>query len=255
MKALLIVLSILAAVSSSNGQERVRKPEAFTKANFSGLDITNLKINPPAELKPKKGDLTRLLQSCEYEDGNNRYVIRQDFLTKYHHYLEYYAIPKNGAVEILLTQTHSDAKEVLTGDNVSITGYAYHGRSYIYNPIDGRITGTVYFEYGIPVSVELYLYFSNGQLQFIRQIAADDEGRLINVGILESYYPDGSRLENPLSEDGMAVIMLDDDGNVIDECRCIGDDILDWTVEYLYYFIGKFAQHFDHWYSAKNLKR
>lgn len=47
--------------------------------------------------------------------------------------------------------------------------------------------------------------------------------------------------ENPLTENKSASIIQNDEGELEDECACMGQHIMEWGNAYLYNFIGKYA--------------
>jgi hypothetical protein len=125
----------------------------------------------------------------------------------------------------------------------------------VYNPYDGLLQSTIYFEKGRPVRINMNHYYANNQLQFVREITSEGMGEpLRNVGVLEAYYPDGSVFENPITEDGTAIIILNDAGEEEDQCACMGEDILTWGRGYLYSFLGKYTILIEQIYQDEGLE-
>ena len=106
---------------------------------------------------------------------------------------------------------------------------------------DGLLQATLFFDKGRPTKIYINHYFGNGQLQLVREITSEGSREpLRNTGAFETYYPDGSVFKNPLTEDELAIIILNDDGKPQDECTCMGQNIMEWGESYLYPFIGKY---------------
>ncbi len=89
----------------------------------------------------------------------------------------------------------------------------------------------------------------------MREIKSEGVGKpLRNTGVLEAYYPDGSVFENPISEDGTAIILIDDNGQEHDQCECIGQDMMEWGRTFLYSFIGKYTMLLEQIYRDEGLE-
>jgi len=132
--------------------------------------------------------------------------------------------------------------------------YVYHGKVEVFD--DEVLQSTLYFDKGFLYKIHInHYYFSNGQLQFVREITRDEVGEPFrNTGVLEAYYPDGRPFEDPITEDGKAIIILNDEGEREDTCECMDQDIMPWGEGYLYAFLGKFYYYLEAIYQQNDLE-
>ncbi len=245
MKKLFVLILISPLISfsqSDDGQGSVAKlriVELAKSQQAKGLKITSYGGETAIY---KKGKLTRTFQWFNYKDtlGQTRRK-RREYIDDYFMYDEsLMAIPQTATEEILSTVRHI-GKQVVVEDKKVEGGsyYVYDGFSKIYD--DGLLQSTLFFQKGRPYKIYVNHYYDNGQLQFVREITSEGSGKpLKNTGALEAFYPDGSVFENPLTEDGLAIIILNQDGEPEDKCACMGQNIMEWGESYLFAFIGKY---------------
>ena len=188
--------------------------------------------------KYKRGELHALYQWVDFtnENGESRRLIR-DYNAELFYYREElvpFVLRENMSCKYSVVRELSNKIETLDEED-----FVYHGKQEVYQ--NGFLFATLFFDNGRPTRILLNHYFSNNQLQFVREITSLGVGEpLRNTGVLESYYPDGRRFENPLSEDESAIVILDDNGIPTDECACMGQDIMEWGPQFLYSFMGKY---------------
>lgn len=217
----------------------------------------NLKITSyeAGEGKYKKGKLIQSAQWFNYRDENgDTRRKRREYLDGYFMYDEnLIAIPQTSAEEIRPT-VQRIGKQIIVETEVQTGGnyYVYDGSTKIYD--QGMLQATIFFDKGRLFKMNINHYYTNGQLQFVREITSGGIGQpLLNTGAQEAYYPDGSVFKNPLSEDGSAIIILNDTGEPEDECACMGQNIMEWGETYLYNFIGKYYYLLEHIYQEEEM--
>jgi hypothetical protein len=118
-------------------------------------------------------------------------------------------------------------------------GYVYDGTIEIYR--DEILSATLYYQKGFLYKIHINHYYFSGHVQFVREITRKDHNSLfLNTGVLEAYYPDGRVFDSPITEDGRAIIILNDEGEPEDLCECMDQDIMPWGEGYLSAFLGDF---------------
>ncbi|MCP4459201.1 MAG: hypothetical protein GY816_14450 [Cytophagales bacterium] len=218
MKKLLFVLlafPVMLYSQSDDGKGNVAysPPTELGKSNLAkGLKITGY---GGEESKYKKGVLVDTFQWFNYKDelGHIR-RIRREYVVDYFMYDEVLIAVPQIAAEVIHPTARRLGKQIVLENGVKDDGfyYVYDGTSKVYD--DGILQASVFFKKGRPTKIYINHYYTNGQLQFVREITSDSIGApLLNIGALEAYYPDGSVFENPVSEDGSAIIILNDDGD------------------------------------------
>ena len=131
--------------------------------------------------------------------------------------------------------------------------FVANGETKIYE--EGLLQATITFDHGRPTRMFINHYYASGQLHFVRDIRSAGVGEpLLNVGVHEYYKPDGTVFENPLTEDGSAIVILNDLDEPVDECACIDQDIMEWGSGYLYPILGKYYFLLEHIYQADKLE-
>jgi hypothetical protein len=233
----------LIAQTNSDGNAKIEPVQSLRKSSRAQSYWNQITT---AEYKEKKGEVIRIFEWFDYNDGPE-FLFRQrrdytngDFLydESFRKYTQediadlgigmYTKVARLEGKKIVLNQEDSDGITLV-----------YDGHSEVYNA-EGQLQATIHFENGRPDELFINHYYSNGRPQFVRRITSEGIGEPYrNIGVLEAYYPDGRPFDNPITDDGTAIIILNDQGEKEDECACIDQDIMEWGRSYLYAFLGK----------------
>lgn len=212
--------------------------------------------------KIKNGEMQRLFEWYDYTDENGDIRrFRRDFKKDDFFYDESFILLSEEEIQELDLYEYS-YQAVHTGKRIELKMEAedglvavLHGPSKVYDATSGTTLATLEYEFGRPIRIFINHYFTNGQLQFVREITSLGQGNPFeNTGVREAYYPDGSPFENPITDDGSAIILLNDEGQKEDECPCMGQDIMEWGRSYLYAFIGKHVFLLESIYGSEGLE-
>lgn len=251
MKNLLIILlflPLLLNAQSDDGMGKVNPVSPMLLLDTKMADSLRIKSVSSAGNKIKKGFPYRIFEWYDYpsDDGLTQ-RLRRDFKADEYFYDEQILVLSPEELDdyepyyINLIQHNGNKLEINSETDGEYT-LIYDGPAKIYDVRTGLRQATIHFSFGRPQIILINHYYANGQLQFVREIYSEGPGEpLRNVGVLEAYYPDGRPFENPITEDGSAIIILNDEGEKEDECACIDQDIMEWGRGYLYAFLGKYT--------------
>jgi len=243
---LIILPCFLQAQSDGSGKITAQKPNGLKDTPLY-KELGNSTLSNQGN-KLKKGDPLVIFEWFEYTLNDLTHRYRRDFQKDSHFYDEDLIGYTSEMMELDEFQNAYTTSVQLDGSKIKLDMEMIEDRVMVYSevkvysPHTGLLQSTIYFSNGRPTRIHMNHYYSDNQLQFVREIARDGYGEpLRNVGVLEAYYPDGSVFENPITEDGTAIIILNDAGEVEDQCACMGEDILTWGRGYLYTFLGKYT--------------
>ncbi len=241
---------VLAQSADGNGKTATAKPVNLHLTQFAKANRITRYV-PGEKDKFKKDQPVRFFQWANYKKDDTVRRFRREYDVEMFLYEEHFVSQRAPGQYKTVRHYGSDiAFEALTERG---NWYVYDMAAKVYD--QGVLQATIFFADGRPNKIYINHYYANGQLQFTRKITSEGTGKpLINEGVLEAYYPDGRVFENVLTEDGNAVIILDDNGEEMDQCDCIGDDIMQWGAGYLYPFIGKYYYLLQHIYEMDKLE-
>lgn len=201
--------------------------------------------------KYKKGQPIRFYQWFDYKENDTLKRYRREYDVDYFMYDEWFTSQrKPGNYKSVRHFGKSLGFEYMNNRG---HWFVAHGGAKIYD--QGVLQATVFFDHGRAVRILINHYYANGQLHFVRDIRSVGAGSAFrNVGVLEYYKPDGTVFEDHLTEDGTAIIILNDAGEPEDECACIDQDIMEWGASYLYPFLGKFYYLLEEVYRLEKME-
>lgn len=244
---------ILAQSADGNGKTDIIPIVEINQSPFAQTKRVRNFIQE-GKAKFKKGQPVKFIQWFNYRENDTTFRYRREYDEDHYLYDEHFVARRNAA----RYQSVSHYGKHIAYEYLTQRGYyfAYDRQAKVYD--EGVLQATLFFgddQSGRPTKIYINHYYANGQLQFTREIESPGEGEpFVNVGVVEAYYPDGTRFENPLNEDGTAIIILDDNGEAIDQCDCMGDDIMTWGAGYLYSFLGKYYYLLQHVYEKDGLE-
>ena len=255
---LMFIAPYMALAQSDDGKGTVKRvtPTEITESKLAE-DLSMLSFMGEKS-KYNNGHLVRSFQWFDYEDraGIQR-RFRREFKAEEYFYDE--LLLGLSQITILdmghssVTVQHSRKKIIFKDWIEDDLVYLYDGPSKFYD--NGILQATLYFKMGRPEKIYINHYYTNGQLQFVREITSKGFGEPFqNTGVLEAYYPNGSVFENPITSDGTAIIILNDEGEPEDECACMGQNIMEWDKSFLYTFIGKYYYLLERIYQDEEME-
>jgi hypothetical protein len=262
MKKLVLLLSILPSVllAQSNGSGKM------TAEQPNGLKETALykevgKSTTNSGNKLKNGEALRIFEWFDFELNDKTHRYRRDFKKDAYFYDEDLIgftpemMESDEYTNVYTNSARLDGKKIILDMEMEDDRVWVYSEVKVYNPYNGLLLSSMYFENGRPIRININHYYANNQLQFVREITSEGIGEpLRNVGVQEAYYPDGSPFDNPITEDGTAIIILNDAGEVEDECACIDQDIMEWGRGYLYPLLGKYTIIIEQIYQDEGLE-
>jgi hypothetical protein len=257
----LFILPIFLNAQSNDGMGKTSPVSPMLLLDTEMADSLGIKSVKSEGNKIKKGFPSRIFEWYDYPayDGLTQ-RLRRDFKADDYFYDEQILVLTPDQMEnyepyYLNLIRHEGNKLVIKEEMEGENSLIYDGPTKIYDVRTRLVQATIQFSFGRPQNILINHYYTNGQLQFVREIYSEGAGEpLRNIGVLEAYYPDGSVFENPLTEDGNAIIILNDQGEKEDECTCIGQDIMEWGRGYLYAFLGKYAILLEQIYNDDGLE-
>lgn len=187
--------------------------------------------------KYKKNKPVRFYQWFDYEENDTIKRYRREYDQDYFMYDEWFTSQRKPGKYKSVRHTG----KFLGFEYMNKRGHWFvaHGMAKVYD--EEVLQATIYFDHGRPTRVLINHYYPSGKLHFVRDIRSEGRGKpFLNVGVHEYYNPDGSVFKNPITEDGSAIIILNEEGEEEDLCECMGQDVMEWGVGYLYPFLGKF---------------
>lgn len=230
--------SLVANSQSLDGKGKTEtvKPEEIHHSAFA-IERDQYKYLQEDLPKYKRDKPVRFYQWFDYKENDTLKRYRREYDVEYFMYDEWFTSQRNPGK--YKSPRHFGKRLGFEFMNQRGHWFVAHGGAKVYQ--DGVLQATVIFDHGRPTQILVNHYYENGQLHFVRDIRSEGKGRAFkNVGVLEYYRPDGAVFENPLTEDGSAIIILNDLGEPEDECACMDQDIMEWGMGYLYPFLGKF---------------
>lgn len=187
--------------------------------------------------KYKKNKPVRFYQWFDYKENDTLKRYRREYDQDYFMYDEWFTTQKETGK--YKSVRHSGKHLQFEFMDRSGKWLVAHGKAKIYDR--EILQATVFFHYGRPARILMNHYYASGKLHFVRDIRSNGPGQpFLNVAVHEYYKPDGSVFENPITEDGSAIIILNEEGEEEDLCECMDQDVMEWGAGYLYPFLGKF---------------
>ena len=257
MKKLIVLLFITPVLTHAQSENKTGKTQSIKLTEIGDSEMAKeigVLSFTGEKTKFKKGKITKLFQWFDYENEYDQLRrIRREYAGGFMYDEEFVAISQKAAEEIRASVRHS-GKGITFEEEANEDGnyFVYEGLSRAYD--GGILQATLYFTKGRAYKIYINHYYTNGQLQFVREITSEGVGQpLKNTGVLEAYFPNGSVFENPLTEDESAIIILNDEGEPEDECACMGQNIMEWGESYLYNFIGKYYYLLERIYQEEEM--
>ena len=251
MKTILIALAVMPLLldaQSDDGNGKTSPVSPMLLLDTKMADSLGIKSVTSEGNKIKKGSPVQIFEWYDFASSDDlTQRLRREFKAGEYFYDEQMLVLSPEQMDyyepIYLTLVRHagnkiEMQEEMDGENILI----YDGISKIYDVRTGLPQATIIFSFGRPKNILINHYYANGQLQFVREIYSEGVGEPFrNIGVLEAYYPDGRPFENPITEDGSAIIILNEEGEKEEECSCMDQDIMEWGRTYLYAFLGKYT--------------
>lgn len=166
--ALLMLLPVaLAAQSDGSGKISPEKPDGL-KETALFKDVGKTTRN--SDNKFKNGTTLRIFEWFDYRMNELPHRYRRDFLAESHFYDED-LIGFSEEAELSDAYTYHvrlNGKKIET--EVADDLVWVYGEVKVYNPYDGLLQSTIYFENGRPTRININHYYANNQLQFVREM-------------------------------------------------------------------------------------
>ncbi len=235
--ALLFPFLLFGQSDDGDGNVAIVPPVSLSETDL--IKKHNVRTIFDQDNKIRKGKPVRLYEWFNYKT-DTVYRFQREFEKDYYFNDEHLAlISRRDALYPYLIE-HRGKKLTFREEPLRFKVFVYHGSTKVYDT-NGLLQATIYFDRGRPEKIHINHYYMNGQLQFVREITSEGPGKPFrNTGVLEAYYPDGTVFENPITEDGDAIVILNEEGEPEDECACMGQNIMEWGEGYLYAFIDKY---------------
>lgn len=242
----LALMPLLLNAQSDDGKGKTAPVSPMLLLDTKLADSLGIKTVSSQGTKVKKGFPQQIFEWFDYpafDDLSMR--LRRDFKADEYFYDEQMRVLSPEQMDYyepiyLNLVRHVGNKIEIKEEKDGVNTLVYDNKTKIYDVRTGLLQATIVFSFGRPKNILINHYYANGQLQFVREIYSEGAGEPYrNIGVLEAYYPDGRPFDNPITEDGTAIIILNDQGEKEDECACIDQDIMEWGRTYLYAFLGK----------------
>jgi len=264
MKTIIFLLGFIPSLvlAQSDGSGKIMPEPMVPLSQLDWVKELRVQIQTDKKLKTKKGQPERMREWFDFLGEDSRtYRMQREYLQGSYFYDESFVfVSPDELLEMDLTAYAYRAQHVgknieMRVERVNEAALVLHGDVKVYDAYSGLLSATLQFEHGRPTSIFINHYYATNQLQFVRHITTDGQGYpWATTSVLEAYYPDGSRFDHPLNNDGTAILILNEAGEVEDECPCIGQNIMEWGRSYLYSLLGKYAFLMERIYQEERLE-